>query len=103
MLSKYALCWNSFAVILWAGRLVIKRGKTDVVRSFGSGREERNPLLAEGIVDEDVNSRLYDEMLEFACSGELCGELYRAMIRSPRENMSAAIFRFESSTKSGEQ
>jgi len=29
--------------------------------------------------------------------------LYRAIISRPRENMSAAMFRFESRTKSGEQ
>lgn len=75
MLSKYALCWNSFADILCAGRLVINLGSTDEVRSFGRDREDKKELLAEGIVDEDVNSRLYVEMLEFACNGEVCGEL----------------------------
>lgn len=45
------------------------------MRSFGRGRDDRKELLAEGIVDEDVNNRLYVEMLEFACKGEVCGEL----------------------------
>jgi hypothetical protein len=74
-----------------------------VVKSFGGDLEERKPLLGDGIVDEDVNSLLYVGMLEFACNGEVCGELYRAIIKRPRENMSAAVFRFESRTKSGEQ
>ena len=42
-------------------------------------------------------------MLELACNGEMCGELYRATMSRPRENMSAATFRFVSKTKSGEQ
>jgi hypothetical protein len=103
ILSKYALCWNSFAVIRWAGRLVIRRGNTDAVRSFGMGLDERKPLLAEGIVDEDENNLRYVVMLELVSRGEVCGELYRAIIRRPRENMSAATLRLESSTKSGEQ
>jgi hypothetical protein len=58
MLSKYALCWNSFAVIRCAGLLVMRRGRTEVVSSFGMGREDRKPLLEEGIVEEDANKRL---------------------------------------------
>jgi hypothetical protein len=42
-------------------------------------------------------------MLELVSNGEVCGELYRAMMRSPRENISAAMFRLESRIKSGEQ
>ncbi len=71
ILSKYALCWNSFAVIRWAGRLVIRRGRTDEVRSFGNVRDDRNPLLAAGMVDDDAKSRLYVEILELACRGEV--------------------------------
>ena len=63
------------AVNLCAGRLVIRWGKTEEIRSLGIGLDERKPLLAEGIVDEDENNRLYAEMLEFACNGEVCGEL----------------------------
>lgn len=103
ILSKYALCWNSSAVIRWIGFLVISRGSTDAVRSFGMGRDERKPLLGDGIVDEDENNLLYVVMLELASRGEVCGELYRATIRRPRENMSAAMLRLESRTKSGEQ
>lgn len=73
------------------------------MRSLGRGRDDKKELLAEGIVEEDVKSRLYVEMLELACKGEVCGELYRATIKRPNENISAAIFRFESNTKSGEQ
>ena len=103
ILSKYALCWNSFAVIRWAGRLVIRRGNTEDVNSFGTGLEQRKLLLAEGMEDDELNSRLYVVTLEFACNGEVCGELYRAIIKSPNENISAPVLRFESSTKSGEQ
>jgi len=53
--------------------------------------------------DDELNSRLYVVTLEFACNGEVCGELYRAIIKSPKENISAPVLRFESSTKSGEQ
>jgi hypothetical protein len=60
-------------------------------------------LLAEGIEEEDANSLLYVDTLELASSGEVCGELYRAIINNPKENISAATFRFESRTKSGEQ
>ena len=73
------------------------------MRSFGRGRDERNPLLAAGMLEEDVNSLLYVVMLELVSNGEVCGELYRAMMRSPRENISAAMFRLESRIKSGEQ
>lgn len=72
------------------------------MRSLGIGRDERKPLLAEGMDEEDANSLLYVETLALVCSGEVCGELYRAIINRPRENISAAMFRFESSTKSGE-
>jgi hypothetical protein len=81
----------------------MRRGSTCPDSSFGSGREQRKLLLEEGMVVEEVNSLLYVDTLEFACSGELCGELYSAMIKSPNENISAPSFRFESSTKSGEQ
>ena len=81
----------------------MRRGNTEDVRSLGRGRDDRNPLLAEGIVEEDANSLLYVVTLELACRGEACGELYRAIINNPNENMSAAKFRFESRTKSGEQ
>ncbi len=102
ILSKYALCWNSFAVIRCAGRRVISRGSTDDVRSLGIGLEDKKPLVAEGIDEEDAKSLLYAEILAFVCNGEVCGELYKAIINNPRENMSAAMLRFESKTKSGE-
>jgi len=86
-----------------AGRLVIRRGKTVDVNSLGMGCLQRKLLPIDGIVDEELNSLLYVDKLELLCSGDSWGELYRAIIRSPRENMSAAVFRFESSTKSGEQ
>jgi len=54
---------------------VIKRGNTEFVKSFGSGRDERKLLLPEGIVDEEAKSRLYVDMLELVCNGEVCGEL----------------------------
>lgn len=60
-------------------------------------------LLVEGIEDEEAKRRLYPEIEELACSGETWGELYKATIRRPSENMSAAVFRLLSSTKSGEQ
>jgi len=75
ILSKYALCWNSFAVIRCAGRLVIKRGSTELVKSLGIGLDDKKPLPAEGIVDEDANNLLYVDILEFAGKGEVCGEL----------------------------
>jgi hypothetical protein len=59
-------------------------------------------LLAEGIVDDEANNLLYVETLELAWSGEACGELYKAIIRRPSENISAAMFKLESKTKSGE-
>jgi hypothetical protein len=67
------------------------------------GRDERKLLLADGMVDCDVNIRLYVDMLELVCNGEVCGELYRATINNPKENMSAPTFKLESKTKSGEQ
>jgi len=54
-----------------AGCLVMRRGKTWVIRSFGSGFDERKILLAEGIDDELLNRDLYPEMLELACNGEM--------------------------------
>jgi hypothetical protein len=81
----------------------MSRGSTLAVKSLGMGREERKLLLADGIVDWAENMRLYVEMLEFVCKGDACGELYRAMINNPIENMSAPTFKFESNTKSGEQ
>jgi hypothetical protein len=86
-----------------AGRLVIKRGNTEDFKSFGIGRVQRKSFPADGIFDEEVKSLLYVDTLEFACIGEAWGELYKAIIRRPRENMSAPVFKFESSTKSGEQ
>ncbi len=49
----------------------MSRGNTDEVRSLGKGREHRKLLLDDGIEDDDANSRLYDEMLEFAWRGEV--------------------------------
>lgn len=59
-------------------------------------------LLLEGIVDDDANRRLYVLMLELACNGDSWGELYRATMRRPSENMSAETLRLVSRTKSGE-
>lgn len=58
--------------------------------------------MDDGVVDDEAKILLYVDMLEFVCSGERCGELYRAIIRSPSEYMSADVFKFESRTKSGE-
>lgn len=33
-------------------------GKTEVVRYFGIGLEDKNPLAEDGILDEDEKSRL---------------------------------------------
>jgi len=48
----------------------MRRGRTEAVRSFGIGRVERKPLLAEGMVDEEAKSRLYVDTLELLCKGE---------------------------------
>ena len=58
MLSKYSLCWNSRAVIRWAGRLVMSRGRTWLERSFGIGRDDMKLFDDEGTVEEEAKSRL---------------------------------------------
>jgi len=37
----------------------MRRGRTDPANSFGRGLQERNPLLEEGIVEDEENKRLY--------------------------------------------
>lgn len=54
---------------------MIRRGRTDDVRSFGIVLDARKPLLAEGMVDDEAKSLLYVDILELACRGELWGEL----------------------------
>ena len=78
------------------------RGKTLETRFFGKGRDDIKLLLAEGVEEDDEKSLLYVVILEFVSRGDLCGELYKAIMRSPKENISAEIFRFVSKTKSGE-
>jgi hypothetical protein len=55
----------------WAGRLVIRRGKTSDFSSFGRGCEQRKLLLSDGIEDGVLNNRLYVETLEFVSNGEV--------------------------------
>lgn len=81
---------------------MIRRGRTEAVKSLGIGLDERKPLLADGIVEDDAKSLLYVDMEELACNGDMCGELYKAIMIRPRENMSAATLRLLSSTKSGD-
>ena len=59
-------------------------------------------LVLLGTDDCDENARLYEEVLPWNSSGLLCGELYKAMINMPKENMSAAGVTLPSMTKSGE-
>ena len=70
--------------------------------SSGRGREDRKLLLEVGVDDEELKSFLYVDAFELVCKGEVCGELYKAKITMPRENISAPNEMLLSSTKSGE-
>jgi hypothetical protein len=72
------------------------------VRSLGNGLEEIKLLVAEGVEEDDEKSLLYVVMLELVSKGEWCGELYKATMRSPKENMSAKALRLLSKTRSGD-
>lgn len=79
-------------------------GRSSETSFGGSGLDDgtRKLLFCVGIEEELEKSRLYDEREPPALRGLVCGELYRAMIRSPRENMSAAAVNELSKIKSGE-
>lgn len=59
-------------------------------------------LILLGTEEEDENARLYEDWLPWNSKGLLCGELYKAMMSRPSENMSAAGVMLPSMTKSGE-
>ena len=59
-------------------------------------------LVLLGTEDWAENTRLYEVVLPWNSSGLLCGELYKAIIIMPSENMSDAGVTLPSMTKSGE-
>lgn len=80
----------------------MSRGSTCATRSLGSGLEDWKLLFTVGIVELDWKNLLYADRLELHSSGDLCGELYSAIHKMPRENMSEDTLRLLSSTKSGD-
>jgi hypothetical protein len=60
-------------------------------------------LFLLGTEEDDEKARLYADELPLNSNGLLCGELYSAMISSPKLNMSAAGLMLLSMTKSGDE
>ena len=77
-------------------------GRTSESRPLGIGFELRKSLLCDGVEDGELSSFLYVDKFACVCKGETCGELYRAMMMSPKENRSAAADTLESMAKSGD-
>lgn len=55
-----------------------------------------------GTDEDEAKARLYDDELPLNSKGLLCGELYKAIMSMPNENISAAGVTFPSIIKSGD-
>ena len=80
----------------------MRRSSTPCTTSRGIDCDDMKLFVLLGTEACDEKARLYEEVLPWNSSGLLCGELYKAMINMPNENMSAAGVTLPSITKSGD-